>query len=72
MEKSKKIDIEKKLLEIGNDVASLWGASCYDFKINKAAQKVEFICIEAGEDFETDMSYEDIKEEYGFDISLYE
>ena len=58
-----------RLYEIGNEVASLWGGSCYDFKINQKDKEVVFDCIEHGEKFSTSLSFSEIKEQFGMDLS---
>jgi hypothetical protein len=57
---------KNKLIEIGNDVASLWGGSCYDFEIDRDYEAVAFFCVEHDEDFVTTMTFDEIKEEYDF------
>jgi hypothetical protein len=64
----RKMDKER-LLKIGNDVASLWGGSCHNFKINRKEKKVVFDCIEHGEKFATSLSFSEIKEKYGIELS---
>jgi hypothetical protein len=59
----------KNLLAIGNKVASLWGGSCYDIRINRKDKEVVFDCIEKGERFYTALSFSEIKEQYGLDLS---
>ena len=68
MAKTKTCEQIQKLLEIGTDVASLWGAECYDVEIDKKEKSVTFMCIEAGEEFVTEMSFDEIKEEYGYEV----
>ena len=58
-----------RLFEIGNEVASLWGGSCYNFKINRQKKEVQFDCIEHGEKFATVLTFDRIKEKYGLDLS---
>jgi len=60
---------KERLLKIGNDVASLWGGSCYNFKINQKEKEVVFDCIEHGERFSTSLSFSEIKEQFGMDLS---
>ena len=57
-----------ELRDIGNDIASLWGGSCYDYNIDWEKKEVDFYCIENGEDFVTTSSFEEIKEDYDFDV----
>lgn len=52
----------KKLLEIGQEVASVYGAVCTNVKTY--TKSVEFQCNEYGEKFTTFMTYEEIKQEY--------
>lgn len=54
----------KQLEAVGEEVASGWGASCTGFKCY--SDSVEFQCIEHGEKFVTNLSYDDIKKEYGY------
>ena len=58
----------EKLLQIGNEIAQLWGGSCYGYEIDSANETVNFQCIEHGERFVTDISFEELKSEHGFDI----
>ena len=56
------INIENKwsgqqLLAMGNEIASLWGGSCYGYWFDHEAEKVVFECIEHGEKFTTAQSY---------------
>jgi len=60
---------KERLLRIGNDIASLWGGSCYNVKINKKEKKVVFDCIEHGEKFITSLSFSEIKAQFGVDLS---
>ena len=59
----------ERLYAIGNDVASLWGGSCYNFKVNQKEKEVVFNCIEHGEKFSTSLSFSEIKKDYGMDLS---
>lgn len=56
------------LMTIGNDIASLWGASCLEAQIDADAKRVVFVCMEHGELFAAPMSFDDIKSEYGYDV----
>ena len=51
-----------KLLEIGQEVASIYGAVCTNVK--PYTKSVEFLCNECGEKFTSLMTYEEIKKEY--------
>lgn len=54
---------KKDLLRIGNNVASMWGGSCYDVFIDETKDKeIMFECVEHGEFFVTSISFEDLKE----------
>lgn len=53
---------ESRLKEIGQEVASGWGGSCTGVKCY--CNSVEFKCIEHGEVFTTNLSYDYIKENY--------
>ena len=64
------MDMNKEhLLKIGNNIAALWGGSCYNFEINRKEKEVVFDCIEHGEKFTTSLSFTEIKEQYGVDLS---
>jgi hypothetical protein len=58
--------MNKELLKIGIEVASLWGAECYNYKVIKENKEIVFYCIEAGEKFTTSVSFEDLKSEYNY------
>ena len=45
------------LMQIGEEVASLWGAFCLKYEIDKEKREVNFICNEHGEFFETSISF---------------
>ena len=53
---------DSHLQEIGNAIASLWGASCYDYKVDRTEQAVLFHCIEFGERFITKSGFHELKE----------
>ena len=53
---------KNKLLEIGQEVASGWGAVCTGVKCFK--NSVQFNCNEFGEKFTTLMTHDEIKQEY--------
>lgn len=59
---------DKGLLDAGNDIASLWGGSCYDYTVDFDIKVVRFHCVENGEFFNTDCSFDELKEEYGIDV----
>ena len=63
------MDNKENLYQIGNKLASLWGGSCYNYKINHKEKKVVFECIEHGEKFLAALSFSEIKERYGIDLS---
>ena len=60
---------KERLLLIGNSIASLWGGSCYNVKIKQKEKEVVFDCIEHGERFSASLSFAEIKEQYGVDLS---
>lgn len=62
--------IREKFLEIGNELASIWGAACKDARINNVDKSVIFQCVENGEYFETKISFEELEEEYGYDLPV--
>ena len=45
------------LMQIGNEVASLWGAYCTEYIINKKEREVAFICNEYGDEFATSVHF---------------
>lgn len=54
---------KERLMRIGQEVASNWGAYCTNVKIKK--NSVIFECNEYGEQFITKLTYERIEEKYG-------
>lgn len=65
----KKIKCElstKQLNEIGHEIASGWGASFLEYKIDVIDNEptVIFLCVEYGEYFTTALSIKEIFEEY--------
>ena len=62
--------MNKELLKVGTEVASLWGAECYDYKIVKENKEVIFYCIEAGEKFTTSVTFQELKSDYGYEGEL--
>ena len=61
------------LLEIGNDVASGWGRDCFDVELDVDEKDnktpiVRFMCYEHGESFYTELTYEEIKRTYKYDV----
>ena len=59
---------DEQLFEIGNSLASMWGGSCFTFEIDREDKEVMFRCVEHGEHFEVAMSFETIKDEYGYRV----
>ena len=51
-----------KLMEIGQDIASIYGGVCTNVKTY--TKSVEFMCNEHGEKFTSVMTYEEIKKDY--------
>ena len=56
-----KLDREK-LMMVGQEVASLWGASCIKYHVDKKNKVVMFECIEHGEEFVTSIEFSKLKE----------
>ena len=56
---------DSHLCQIGNNVASLWGASCYDYKLDRKEEAVLFYCIEYGERFIAKTSFAELTEFLG-------
>ena len=52
----------QKLMDVGQEVASLWGASCIKYHIDKKNKVVMFECIEHGEEFVTSIEFSKLKE----------
>ena len=50
----------ENLLDIGRNVASLWGAECHDAKPDDTREVVVFHCMEHGEKFITEIAYNDL------------
>lgn len=59
----------ERLRGIGNEIASLWGGSCYGYEIEKEERKVTFLCIEHGERFITELSFSELLQEHHFDVA---
>lgn len=52
----------EKLMMVGQEVASLWGASCIKYHVDKKNKVVMFECIEHGEEFVTSIEFSKLKE----------
>lgn len=48
---------DRQLRQEGSEIASLWGAECYDYEVDNEKQKVIFSCIEHGEPFITEKAF---------------
>ena len=48
---------DRQLKQEGSEIASLWGAECYDYEVDNENQKVIFSCIEHGEPFITEKAF---------------
>lgn len=53
---------DEQLLRIGNNVAMLWGAFCFGYRINRAEQKIYFECVEHGEKFLTTIDFDKMED----------
>ena len=53
---------DDQLLKVANNVAMLWGAYCFGYKINRAEQKVYFECVEHGGKFLTAVDFDNLKD----------
>lgn len=51
---------EAELKEIAKELASTWGAECYNIGICEDEGIVRFNCVECGEYFYTELSFEEI------------
>lgn len=51
---------EQNLLKIGNNIASMWGGSCFMYEVTK--NEVLFHCIEHGEKFTTSCAFAELEE----------
>ncbi len=49
------------LKKIGQEVASIWGASCVKYHIDKKNKVVIYDCIEHGEEFVTELKFSELK-----------
>ena len=56
---------KQKLMEIGHNVASLWGGSCLKVHVDKKNKVVNFDCIEHGEVFGTTLEFSEL-EQYNY------
>ncbi len=54
----------QRLMKIGQEVATLWGAVCTGFK--KKKDSVIFYCNECGDGFETEVTLKEIEEDYSY------
>jgi len=50
------------LTRIGNNVASIWGGFCRNFTVDGQNQKVTFNCVEHGEEFASELDYDELHE----------
>ena len=50
------------LNNIGNSLASLWGGCLLSFEIDKQNKKIVFNCIEHGERFCSELTYDELQE----------
>ena len=62
------MDIFARLLEIGNDVASLWGGYCKKAEIDMPGEKIDFLCVERGEEFYTSLSFAELHRDYNLNL----
>ena len=53
---------DRKLMQVGNEVASLWGASCIKYSVDRKTKTVTFECVEHGEFFVTSVEFANLKE----------
>lgn len=50
---------DRQLRAEGSEIASLWGAECYGYKVDAENKKVTFDCIEHGEPFVTEKAFDE-------------
>jgi len=62
-------ELKEKLKQIGQDVASVYGGEHLGTTYDPINQKASFSCIEHGEHFIAEMSFNDIKTEYDLDLN---
>lgn len=55
-------ELQDSLLDIGRKVASLWGGECCDAVPDDKREVVVFHCIEHGENFATEVAYDELSE----------
>ena len=60
--------MNNRLLNIGREIASIWGASCYDFEVDKDESQVVFYCREHGEEFVTTLSFDELLKDYNYKV----
>lgn len=53
---------DRKLMKVGQEVASLWGASCIKYSVDRKTKTVTFECVEHGEFFVTSVEFANLKE----------
>lgn len=53
---------EDDLNQIAQNVASIWGGSCYKYTVDYQNKIVSFECIEHGECFESDLRFDELEE----------
>lgn len=51
---------DEELKKIGNNIASMWGGSCFKYEVT--ATEVLFHCIEHGEEFATSCTFAELEE----------
>ena len=56
------------LMEVGQEIASIWGGYCKDAEIDYENKEVNFLCSEHGEEFYTPLSFFELERDYGVQV----
>lgn len=60
--------MDEKIMEAGMTIASLWGAKCMDYEVNREKEKVTFFCMEDGEEFAVETTFAELNAKHGIEI----
>ena len=56
-------NLRETLIKVGNNVASTWGATCFDFEINAKDRQILVFCAGNGEHFPALVEFDELAEE---------
>lgn len=62
----KKLITKEQLINIGNELASGWGAQLIDFEVEKGGNVVTFYMVEYGEHFYSKLTLKEIVTDYRY------